>query len=65
MKYDTLQKQRMEASTLAAQQMRARSGLEIPVTKVYFPFQSTFSELEEVRNAIEAPRRPLGRPRLL
>jgi hypothetical protein len=61
--YETLQRQKLEASTLAAEQIRARSGLGVPTTKVFFPFQSTFRELEEICFGIEAPRRQPGRPR--
>jgi hypothetical protein len=61
--YETLERQKLEASTLAAEQIRARSGLGVPTTKVSFPFQSTFRELEEIRFGIEAPRRQPGRPR--
>eukprot|EP00980_Cylindrotheca_fusiformis_P012907 scaffold3214_cov113-Cylindrotheca_fusiformis.AAC.4 len=61
--YDTLQRQKLEASTLAAEQARSRGGLDVPTTEVSFPFHSTFTALEEIRIGIEAPRRPPGRPR--
>lgn len=63
--HDTLQRQKLEASALSAQQTRGRSGLDVPTAQVSFPFQSVFRDLEEIRVGIEAPRRPPGRPRSL
>ncbi|CAJ1949085.1 unnamed protein product [Cylindrotheca closterium] len=61
--HETLQRHKLESQTLVAQQKRARGGLDVPCVQVHFPFQSTFSDLEDARRAIEAPRRLPGRPR--
>ncbi|KAL3936477.1 MAG: hypothetical protein SGBAC_008215 [Bacillariaceae sp.] len=61
--HETLQRHKLEAGSLAAQQIRAGGGLDVPSIKVHFPFQATFRDIEDARRAIEAPRRLPGRPR--
>jgi len=63
--YDTLQRQELEASTLASQQTSALHGKEAPMTKLSFPFKAAFQIVEDIYEAIEPPRRLPGRPRAM
>lgn len=64
--FETLHRQGLEASTLAAEQTSQRRGMPIEAISVSFPFPDVFAKVCEVAEAVSvfstATKRGPGRP---